>query len=130
MRSPTRGLIALTALVFAAPAALVAQDTKVGVEATLAQDVVDRMPVGAATTFAPDVGKVYLWTKVHGADGTQISHVWIHGSHEAVVELPVGGSPWRTWSSRTINPEWTGEWRVEVRNAAGDVLETITFTIG
>ena len=27
-------------------------------------------------------------------------------------------------------PEWTGDWRVEVRDSRGNVLETIRFTVG
>jgi hypothetical protein len=42
----------------------------------------------------------------------------------------MGGSPWRTWSSKTIPPEWSGEWSVEIRDASGAVLETVGFTVG
>jgi hypothetical protein len=107
-----------------------AQESEVSIETTLARDVVDRMPVDTGSAFSGDVGRIFLWTRVTGAAGESLSHVWIHGPHEAVVELNVGGSPWRTWSSRSINPEWTGEWKVEVRNAAGEVLKTVAFTVG
>ncbi len=46
------------------------------------------------------------------------------------VELQVGGSPWRTWSKKTVPPDWTGAWHVEVRDAAGTVLKRIDFTVG
>jgi hypothetical protein len=48
----------------------------------------------------------------------------------ADIELRIGGSPWRTWSRKTIPADWTGGWRVEVRDAGGAVLQRIDFTIG
>lgn len=128
MRFAALGLVALAASLAPAPAAAQADD--VSVEAVVARNVVDRMPADTGSTFPADVGTLYLWTRVTGAAGGALSHVWIHGPHEAAVELQIGGSPWRTWSSRTVPPEWTGEWRVEVRNAAGEVLATRTFTVG
>lgn len=100
-------------------------------ESAIALDVIDRMPVGSDSTFVASVGRVYCWTLVAGAEGeVAIHHVWFHGDQEmADMELRVGGSPWRTWSSKAIVPEWTGAWRVEVRDSAGNVIETIRFTI-
>ncbi len=100
-------------------------------ESAIALDVIDRMPVGSDSTFVASVGLVYCWTRVAGAEGeVAIHHVWFHGDQEmADVELRIGGSPWRTWSSKAIVPEWTGAWRVEVRDSAGNVIETIRFTV-
>lgn len=130
MRALVRAGAALTALILTTSAAAAAQESDVSVEAAVARDVVDRMPAETGTAFPANVGKLFLWTKITGAAEGTISHVWIHGQDETAVELRVGGSPWRTWSSRQIKPEWTGEWRIEVRNEAGEVLETIAFTIG
>ena len=100
-------------------------------ESAIALDVIDRMPVGSDSTFVASVGRVYCWTLVAGAEGeVAIHHVWFHGDQEmADTELRIGGSPWRTWSSKAIVPEWTGAWRVEVRDSAGNVIETIRFTV-
>lgn len=100
-------------------------------ESAIALDVIDRMPVGSDSTFVASVGNVYCWTLVAGAEGeVAIHHVWFHGDQEmADMELRIGGSPWRTWSSKAIVPEWTGDWRVEVRDSAGTVIETIRFTV-
>lgn len=100
-------------------------------ESAIALDVIDRMPVGSDSTFVASVGRVYCWTRVAGAEGeVAIHHVWFHGDQEmADTELRIGGSPWRTWSSKAIVPEWTGAWRVEVRDSAGNVIETIRFTV-
>ena len=100
-------------------------------ESAIALDVIDRMPAGSDSTFVASVGRVYCWTLVAGAEGeVAIHHVWFHGDQEmADIELRIGGSPWRTWSSKAIVLEWTGAWRVEVRDSEGNVIETIRFTI-
>jgi hypothetical protein len=48
----------------------------------------------------------------------------------ARVRLPVRSPAWRTWSTRQISPEWTGEWSVRIEDAEGRVLDTLRFTIG
>lgn len=100
------------------------------VEAQVASEIVDRMPEGAGSAFPADVGEVFCWTRVSGAAGSTIQHVWIHEGTEFPVTLDIGGSPWRTWSSKSIPPEWSGEWRVEVRDGEGNVLQTVSFTVG
>src|SRR5437867_1672541 len=66
-----------------------------------------------------------------GTPGTTIHHVWFNGDTQVGdVELHVDGSPWRTWSRKTIPADWTGAWHVEVRDAAGTVLKRIDFTVG
>jgi hypothetical protein len=113
----------------AVPAAASAQFTVE--ESRVALDVIDRMPVGVDSTFVASVGRVYCWTLIAGAEGdTTVHHVWIWGDQEmADMELRLGGSPWRTWSSKAIMPEWSGDWRVEVRDASGNVIETVRFTV-
>ncbi|MDX1645950.1 MAG: DUF2914 domain-containing protein [Longimicrobiales bacterium] len=118
-----------TVVVLLTPAASTAQEPTV--EAVVATDVENREPVGEGTVFPVDVGRLFVWTRVTDATGTSIQHVWMHpDGQETPVSLDIGGSPWRTWSSKTIPPEWSGEWTVEIRDAAGNVLETVAFTVG
>ena len=105
-------------------------DEAVTVEIAIGKTIVDRMPTDTGSAFPPDVGQLVCWTKVTGAAGTKITHVWSHGPHMETIELNVGGSPWRTYSRRTVPAEWTGEWKVEVKDSAGTVLATKTFTVG
>jgi hypothetical protein len=132
------------ALVIAFATPLVAQDTTpapppapapaasaVSVEAVVARSVMDRAPVDTGSGFPADVGQLVLWTKVTGAAGSTIRHVWFHGDAEVGnVELTVGSSPYRTWSRKTVPVEWTGPWHVEVRDATGTVLRRIDFAVG
>ena len=101
-------------------------------EAVTAKSVVDRAPQDTGSAFPSDVGQLFCWTKVTGASGDQtIHHVWFHGDTQVGdVELQVGGSPWRTWSRKTVPADWTGAWHVEIRDAGGTVLKRIDFTVG
>src|SRR5213595_31969 len=93
-----RGLAAQDTTQAAAPAAAAPQVTVV--EAVVARSVVDRQPQDTGATFPVDVGQLNCWTKVEGAGGSSIHHVWFHGDTQVGdVELQVAGSPWRTWSS-------------------------------
>jgi hypothetical protein len=103
---------------------------QVSVDAEVATAVVDRMPEGGGMQFSDDVGELFVWTRVTGAENSTLTHVWMHDGNEWPVSLAIGGSPWRTWSSKVIQPEWTGEWSVEIRDANGNVIETLMFTVG
>jgi hypothetical protein len=125
-------LVALGVVAFAAtiPAAAVAQESQIVVEAALALAIEERAPVDTGSSFPADVGRVWLWTKVSGAAGQTLTHVWSHGENEWVVPLQIGADTWRTWSNKTIPAEWTGEWLVEVRDEQGNVLKAVRFTVG
>jgi hypothetical protein len=100
-------------------------------EAVICKAVVDRAPADQGEMFPADVGQLYCYCKISGAaEATTITHVWKKGETEmAAVELDVGATPWRTWSSKTIDPGWTGAWSVEIKDAQGNVLQTLNFTI-
>jgi len=100
-------------------------------EAVICKAVADRMPQDSGETFPADVGQLCCFCKIAGAsEATTITHVWKKGEMQmAAVELNVGGSPWRTWSSKTIDPGWTGAWTVEIQDAQGNVLQTLNFVV-
>ena len=94
--------------------------------------VTDREPVGVAETFPADVGKVYFFNQLTDiGDPTTVHHVWLfNGQEMANVTLNVKGTSWRTWSSKNVMPYLLGEWKVEIRDAGGKVLDSATFTVG
>lgn len=100
-------------------------------DASVALKVENRAAVGAGNVFPTDVGELACFTKVVGAKGdTFITHVWKHGDTERMRRnLNVKSSSWRTYSVKTIDPAWTGAWTVEVLDAEGQVLKTLSFTI-
>ena len=114
-----------------APAAPPAAASSVNVEAVLARTLVDRAPQDTGTAFPDSVGTVVLWMRVTGANGQTLHHVWFHGDDQVGdVPLTVGGSPWRTWSRKTIPADAKGAWHVEIRDEAGKVIKRIDFTVG
>jgi hypothetical protein len=126
-----KNLVLAATLLGLAPSLLDAQEqAAVTAEVVIAQDVQDREPVGGAEAFPEDVGQLVAWTLVTGAANTTIEHVWKHLDNEFVIPLEIGGSPWRTWSRKTVPAEWDGAWTFEVRDAAGVVVSTTTFTVG
>jgi hypothetical protein len=103
----------------------------VKVEAVLARTLVDRAPQDTGTAFPDSVGTVILWMRVTGGNGQTLHHVWFHGTDQVGdVSLAIGGSPWRSWSRKTVPADAKGAWHVEIRDAAGTVLKRIDFTVG
>lgn len=127
MRTHTATSILTALAVLALPGVAHAQ---VEVEAQVATSIADRMPQGTATQFPASTGELFVWMRATGAESTTMQHVWMHDGMEYPVSLAIGGSPWRTWSSKIIPPEWAGAWTVEIRSADGTVLETLNFTVG
>jgi hypothetical protein len=107
------------------------EQSQLTAETAFGTGVTERMPVGEAESFPADVGKVYFWTKVMGAESpTTVNHVWYYqGKEMASVSLSVRDKSWRTWSYKTILPKWTGKWTVVVTDAMGKEVSTSTFTI-
>lgn len=100
-------------------------------DAVVCQDVADRAPVGSSDIFVRETSKVFCFCRVVGAEpGTQITHNWYYnGSLKASVKLNVRSSNYRTWSSKTLSPEWQGEWMVEILSDDGKPLESIVFMV-
>ncbi|PWN06279.1 DUF2914 domain-containing protein [Rhodohalobacter mucosus] len=94
--------------------------------------VENRQIVNADSAFSADVGQVFCFTRITGAESeTSVTHIWyLDGVEMATVELPVRGTDWRTWSSKTIFSDWTGEWSVDVLDAEGNMLMSKSFTVG
>ena len=95
--------------------------------------VVDRACEEAGSAFPADVGKVYAHTRILGMEaGGSVVHRWIYRDRTmAEVVLSVGGPDWRTWSSKNIDPLWTGSWKVEVIDSTdGSAIGTLEFLVG
>src|SRR5262245_50398520 len=72
-------------------------------EASIATAVIDRTPQDAGETFPSNVGTLYCFTWIVGAEpNSSIDHVWFFGDQEvARTSLSIGAASWRTWSSKT-----------------------------
>ncbi len=113
-----------------APAAAQKQPALVLEEIHICTGVEDRQPSGVGTVFSDDLGKIYCFTKIGGAEGAAyVYHVWYFQNKEiARVELPVKSPSWRTWSSKTLNMG-LGNGRVEIVSESGAILGKAEFEI-
>jgi len=125
----SRIMTAVALIVFASGAAG-AQDINIQ-EMVFCRSIEEREPVDPDSLFTDTVGQVYCFTRVTGAaDTTTIYHVWFHEDEEmARVELAVGSSPWRTWSSKQILESWDGIWRVDIILPEGRLLRSKEFLV-
>jgi hypothetical protein len=91
--------------------------------------VQDREPTDNLTTLSNDKTQIYFYTELKNLTGNKVSHRWEHNG-KIVAEQPfdVGAERWRVWSSKTLDPNWTGEWKVSVVDAGGATLAVQTFS--
>jgi len=96
------------------------------VEAKLGTEVVDRQIAGETTAFTTGQ-RAYLWLRVEDAADQVLTVTWRVNDLAFPVELKVGGSPWRTWASKTLH--LAGEWTVTVSDAGGNALHESRFSV-
>lgn len=127
-------LLLAAALLLVAPAQGNTQDPAAAnrlelIEHVLADNVVEREPVGVADRFSTAHGRVYSFVRLaNPGPPTAVTFHWYRdGREHAVIELEVGTSPgWRTWTSVTALP---GRWRVVVAEVNGAILDERFFEI-
>jgi hypothetical protein len=112
------------ALVFAL--ALPALAAPPAAEVKAAKGVEKFEPVEAGDSFAAkDV--VWAWSRVTGADGQTVKHVWKKdGKEEWSASLKIGSNDWRTYTRRTVS---AGSYEVEVQAEDGTKLGSVSFTV-
>ena len=127
MRTLSLGLLALGLIAAVPPAGQQAPS----VEIAIGKSIASGNAVDTASAFDAAVGQVAGWTRVTGLTaGSKITHLWIHGADSSRVELNIGGSPWRTYSRKTIPAGATGDWTLEVLGPDGAKLGAKSFKIG
>ncbi|OQX92336.1 MAG: hypothetical protein B6D58_03410 [candidate division Zixibacteria bacterium 4484_95] len=91
----------------------------------------EREVQGEAVTFSSDTERIYCWSLITGCEEpTIVEHVWYYGGDEkARVALDVKYPRMRTWSYKTMMPEWKGDWKVEVIDADGNLLASTEFEV-
>jgi hypothetical protein len=98
-------------------------------EAAVGTAVAERTLTGAADTFTADVGTLFCFSKISNAEDSDIEHVWYHNDAEvARVKLHIGGSPWRTHSSKKLGEDAAGSWRCDVVQD-GNVIKSVAFKV-
>lgn len=88
----------------------------------------NKEPVSELKTVSNSVGNVYFFTELRGLSGHTIIHRWEY-NNKTLAEVPfkIAANRWRTWSSKSILPSWTGVWKVSVLDEGGNVIEQKEF---
>jgi hypothetical protein len=123
--------VSLTLVIFfLTPAFLCAQEKEAAglkvKEAALGKNVENKKIVDTTSTFVVNE-KAYLWMRLTGGPADSITVTWKTGDESYPSKLNVGGSPWRTWSYKTLYT--AGDWTVTVTDAEGGVLKEMAFKV-
>ena len=97
----------------------------------MCERISDREPVNESDTFSADTESVYCFLEAKDIEmNTTISFVWyFEGQEMARVPLPLQkSSRWRTYSSKKL-AHMKGSWTVELQEASGVVLNTVSFQV-
>ena len=90
--------------------------------------VENREPIDSVTFLEGSAERIFFFTDLRNMNGDTVTHRWEHaGEVMAEVAFEVRSDRYRVWSSKTLRPEWLGEWRVSVVNGAGEVLASEAF---
>ena len=96
--------------------------------AVFATAINEREPTDTVDVLTTDVDKVFFFSEIVDMEGKTVIHRWLHGGEtKADVPFDIGGPRWRVYSSKTLIPEWSGTWTVEVRDGDGNTLHTASF---
>ncbi len=93
--------------------------------------VQDREPVDKLTALGSDKTQVYFYTELKDLAGAKVTHRWEYkGQVVAEIPIEVGSARWRVWSSKTLDPQLSGEWKVSVVDSGGAAMTVQTLNYG
>lgn len=127
MKQLTRIALAF-ALVVMAPLTAFSAEAEVS-RAQFTSSMLDREPTDELSAVALNTEKMFFFTELRNMDGKTVTHRWsLNGAVMAEVSFNVRASRWRIYSSKTLLPEWRGDWVVDVIDDTGTVVETKTVS--
>jgi hypothetical protein len=91
----------------------------------------NREPAGVAEIFSASTEKVYCFLEATDiAKDTEVSFVWIYNQKEILkTNMPLKAGPkWRTNANKNLKG-LKGDWKVEIRDAAGTFLKDVKFKV-
>lgn len=92
-------------------------------------DVQDREPVLSVDSINSGAyNSISFFTELNEMTGHNVTHQWTYND-EVMFEktFEVKGPRWRVWTSKTLIPDWTGAWTVNVLDEDRSVLHTRTL---
>lgn len=120
-------MLAICAMLPFVPAT--AQDVKAGsvINATFTSNVAEGAPVDFREAFFTDTPVVYYYSELLDLEGQTVKHRWsLEGKVMQEVPIQVTRARQPAWSKSTMQPQWTGNWTVEVLNGKGQVIDMRT----
>ena len=117
----TLGLICLGSISTAAAQSTQSQAGKQRVARGLfSTNIIDREPVDQVIILTNVVDQIYFYTDLRNYQGQTITHRWeFEGRLVTEKKFEVGGSRWRVYSQKDLNPTMIGTWRVVVSDDRG-----------
>jgi len=118
------------------PPVFAQEKAKEGAGFTIARLVVgagveNREPTGVAETFPASTDKIYCFLEATNiAKDTEASLVWFLGEKEIwKISLPLKMGPkWRTYAFKNLRG-LKGDWKVEIKDAAGNLVKDVKFKV-
>lgn len=96
--------------------------------AQFTSDIVDREPVDLIEIMDTRHHQIKYFTELKDLQGHTVTHQWVYND-ELMFEksFNVGGDRWRVWSSKMLQPGWTGQWIVNTLDEDRTILKTQGF---
>ncbi len=96
--------------------------------ATFTSAISGNAPTDYRQQFSNDTPVVYFYGELLDLKGQTVSHRWsLEGKQMQVVPIKVTKVRQPAWSKSAMQPEWTGNWTVEVVDKDGNVLRRSNF---
>ena len=97
----------------------------------VAADIQNREPIGIAETFSASTDMVYCFLETTNIkQDTQVTFKWYYEGKEIhSYEMPLKkGDRWRTFTYKNLYGQ-KGTWEVAVKDASGETVKTVSFTV-
>jgi len=92
--------------------------------------VVNLEPTDDVVMLTNNSNKIYYFSELSDLKGHNVTHRWQYkGKTMAEVTFNVKSDRWRVFSSKTIRPDWTGDWSVVLTDEDGQSLSTDKFQV-
>ncbi len=87
-----------------------------------------REPTDLVVTLGTGERQIVYFTELQDLAGHKVTHQWMYNGHVMFEKtFDVGGNRWRVWSSKTLQPGWTGRWTVNTLDEDGTLLSSQEF---
>ena len=105
------------------PTVSIAEDGPLILRAEFCTKLDDREPADTPESITVGQQTVYFFTEILNGKDKSISHRWYYNDiNIADVSLKIGADHWRTWSTKQVWHLTPGALKVQVLDAAGEVL--------